>query len=394
MPENTPHYNPLLGAVSARLRTLSPPALQDYLVREDLNGGVRQVEVWFRTKGCRLFLQGGCTMCNYGYSTVKAHDSALRFVQTALSQVKLNEATNLLVSPSGSLLDDWEVPPDVRASILEYVSGLPWRKFLFETQANYATEASLRGVTKALGGRPVVVGFGLESADDDVRRYSINKDLPWDLFESRVRLTRALGLAVSVNVLIGAPFLSPARQVVDTLRTIEAVERVGVDEIFLFPVNVKIGTLVAWLWENGYYQQPSLWALIHVLLHSSESARQKTSFAWHKPYYGGDSPVSRKVLARPHLDPSDADEPRIASDLLDAFLADRRVEPLREFADRSAGYSAWRQSLTSLPPRSDVARVINQLVDEVLGQDWRVRHTDLVRESLAKYQELANTWSP
>lgn len=386
-------YNPVLGAIAARLRTQSPPALQDFLIRDGLERGIRQVEIWFRTKGCHLFLNGGCTMCNYGYSDLKSSEDCVDFVKAALSQCQFDAETNLLLSPSGSFLDDWEVPTDTRERILSLVATLPWRLFLFESQANYISVERLNRVKSLLGGRRVQIHMGLESFDPDVRQFSINKDLPWSVFERSRETIKSFGFEVAVNVLIGAPFLSPRAQILDTMRTLEALSSLEVDEIGVFPVNVKIGTVASWLWQHGYYQTPSLWALVHILTNVSQAIREKITFAWHKPYYPS-SAASKKVLARPNFGPEGFSEEENTSELLDLFLNDRDIRPLKALADRSVSYRHWCRMLKDPAPRTKtLPSIVNEMIDDTLGQKWKEHHMQAVRDYLVQYERLESMWS-
>lgn len=58
-------YNPFLCRIPARVFRNSPQLLHQYLIRSSVDHGRREVNIWFRTAGCRYFLHGGCAMCNY-----------------------------------------------------------------------------------------------------------------------------------------------------------------------------------------------------------------------------------------------------------------------------------------------------------------------------------------
>lgn len=387
--QQSPEYNPILGAASRRLRRRSPPSKLDYLVREDWNFGVRQVEIWFRSKGCHYFLQGGCTMCNYGYSALKNPSVMVDYVAQALSTLKLDETIDLMVSPSGSFLDPWEVPPDVRATIMAGVAKLPWRQFGFETQANFIGDAVLKEVSAAIGNRPVKIAIGLESFDADVRRLCINKDLPQSTFLEAISCASRHGMDTSVNVVIGSPFLGLTMQVADTTASANALAALGVTEIFLFPVNVKVGTLVEWLWRRGHYVPPSLWTLLHIILSVDEHVRQRIAFAWHKEYYTEFDDVSNKVVHRPMKAELFKSEMLELSGLLENFLMTRDAEPLSRFASRSDAYRAWVNDLHEEVGLVNYGAVIEELIVDVLGAAWRDRHAVEISNFTAALAQVA-----
>jgi radical SAM enzyme (TIGR01210 family) len=331
-------------------------------------------------------------MCNYGYSDLTDSECSIDYVRSALGGVDLNSDSNLLISPSGSFLDDWEVPPSVRHRILDDVSELPWREFKFETQAQFVCKEKLNAVKERLHGRRVMISVGLESANDDIRRLCINKNLEWGVFLQSLERIKSFGFAVSVNVLVGAPFLGPMKQLLDTLQTIETLVNLGVDEIFIFPVNVKVGTLVGWLWKNGYYETPSLWSLIYLLTRVSPRALGRVSFAWHKQYYGTGSAVAKKVLSRPQFTFADERESTHVSTMLDQFLKERDVTSLRQIAATSVSFSKWLTSLSEECVIGDVRNVIGTMVDSVLGPRWKATHRDSLNVYLDEYDRHSRLW--
>ena len=384
--EKTNQYNELLGAAARKIRSGVPPASDNYLVREDTYDGTRFIEVWFRSKGCHLFLNGGCTMCNYGYSKIRSNDEQVSFVQSALSSVKITKNDRLLVSPSGSFLDDWEVNPEVRNRILDLVSEQDWCEFGFETQANFVSNQSLKAVKDKLGDRPVFVEIGIESADELVRRYSINKDLPWSLAEQAFSAIHEYGFRSVANILLGSPFLSPRKQVEDTIRSILILDALGIDEIFLFPANVKAGTLVGWLWEQGYYGAPSLWALFHVIATLPKDVANKLAFAWHRTYYHDSQAVQQKLRKTPDLEGAEEEVVK-GRKLLDSFLIDRNQAEVIRFLEKAEGYVEWRRSLSDAP-KLNVADVIAHLTRDVVSRDLSEDDQNL----LEVYRTLQDIW--
>lgn len=309
-------------------------------------------------------------MCNYGYSSLTAPDIMASFVEQGLKSAILDTSTNLLVSPSGSLLDDWEVPEATRRKILRLVSRAPWRQFLFETQANFVSDHALTDTQALLSHRPMKIVLGLESFREDVRRLCINKDLPQSLFLEAVERIHRHGIETSINVIIGAPFLELRQQIEDVLHTILELSRLGVTEIFLFPVNVKIGTLVQWLWENGLYNPPSLWALVYIILNTPGSARRLISFAWHKEYYAEVSDVTKKVLQRPVFTNTEKAEIHNLSEMLERYLQTRDPQELSAAARTSAGFQSWLETLNAPSASMDCRSILVRMTGEVLGQSW------------------------
>ena len=384
--EKTNQYNELLGAAARKIRGGAPPASDNYLVREDTYDGTRFVEIWFRSKGCHLFLNGGCTMCNYGYSRIRSIDEQVGFVQSALNSVEITKNDRLLVSPSGSFLDDWEVNPEVRNRILDLIANQDWHEFGFETQANFVSSQTLKAVKDRLGDRPVFVEIGIESADELVRRYSINKDLPWSLAEQAFGAIHECGFRSVANVLLGSPLLSPRKQVDDAIRSILILDELEIDEIFLFPANVKAGTLVGWLWEKGYYGAPSLWALFHVIATLPKDVADKLAFAWHRTYYPDSQSVQEKLRKTPDLEGAE-EEVVEGRKLLDSFLIDKNQAEVICFLKNAKGYMEWRASLSN-GPKLNIADVVSHLASDVVSRDL----SEADRNLLDVYRTLQEIW--
>ena len=58
----------------------------------------------------------------------------------------------------------------------------------------------------------------------------------------------------------------------------------GADECVIFPVHVKSGTLLEWLWLRHLYTPPSLWSLVEVLSRLGPSLSPRVTVSWHKVY--------------------------------------------------------------------------------------------------------------
>ena len=81
-------------------------------------------------------------------------------------------------------------------------------------------------------------------------------------------------------MLIGIPFLSTKEQLDDAIESINIAFENNIDEVTLFPINVKKYTLLYELYENNLYKQISLWMLIEILNNIKEEYLDKITFAW------------------------------------------------------------------------------------------------------------------
>lgn len=92
-----------------------PVMLSDYRTHyriERVNGGLL-CDLWFLTGGCSHDAQGGCTMCNYG-KNCEAGDwtQVLDELDRIVKRLPW-EFEDFLLTPSGSMLDEREVPAEM-----------------------------------------------------------------------------------------------------------------------------------------------------------------------------------------------------------------------------------------------------------------------------------------
>ena len=102
-------------------------------------------QMFFMSKGCSHDLNGGCTMCNYGYGKAYENLDLVAILEdvrqkTANLPAKLHE---IVVGPTGSLLDEEEVPGYFLDQLLAIFSKIECDEFTCETRAYTVTEEKL-----------------------------------------------------------------------------------------------------------------------------------------------------------------------------------------------------------------------------------------------------------
>ncbi len=379
-PSSQREHNPLLTKVMVRLRRDREPFSPEqtfYVRTDDAMGGVF-AQVWFQTRGCTWDRRGACTMCNYGQSAEIAPENMALFVREALDSIDVDLA-ELYVSPSGSLLDPIEVPPEARRAIYEIVDRFPVAKFSFETRAETVTPDVADELVGAIRTKRIAVGFGLESADPWVLRFCVNKVGGRDAFTRAAGLLHNRGVEVYSNVALGSAFLSPGEAIEDAVRSIEWSLRHGADLALLFPMHVKTNTLLSWLHERGEYEPPSLWSLIEVLRSIDPPLLPRLTISWYRSDYGDDS----SVIASPTTCPSC--ETRVMASL-DAFRSNASTETLGSLTALDCDCRAeWRSKIAVRPDTVLSERVYAsyERIAEGFGlKDWWAAHSEEVHNEL------------
>ena len=279
--------NVLLSLASLRTKPMreSVPNEVKYAVRSERCAHGTLVSLWFKTEGCCYDDSGGCVMCDYGGA--RSHvsgDEMVDYVRSALGVVPRQPDLSLFVSPAGSMLDENEVPPFALEAILRAIKEVAPAVFFCETRCETITKSALQRLARNLSGPRIFVEMGLESSSELVLRYCLNKGLSRRTFVYAVRALKTCGIGTIANLLLGSPFLSCYEAIEDCAKSARWALSRGSDECVIFPVHVKRGTLVEWLWRRGMYSPPSLWSLVAVLNDLGPTLAPRVTISWHKTY--------------------------------------------------------------------------------------------------------------
>ena len=279
--------NQFLSAVMRKVRAAQPAldrAEPSFTRVEQVPSG-NYVEIWFLTSGCTWDANGGCTMCNYGAGPRDISEGFMEnAVEHAIAALEV-QASELMVSPSGGMLDEREVPLRVRQRIFSSMAKTSAETLLIETRAETATDRNLDTYVSALPGRRLAIEFGLESASPWISEYCVNKGAEPGLFASAAAAARSRGISVYANICLGTAFLSQSEAVEDCVRSARWALDNGADRVVLFPVHIKRFTLLDTLFQQGMYTKVSLWSLVESLMRLGPTYSHRVEIAWYKSYY-------------------------------------------------------------------------------------------------------------
>lgn len=244
-----------------RRRDLTSP-VSVWREKELLHGKLADVGVAIlQTTGCRHFHESGCSMCGYNIDAPKQVTPEQLLKQAERMFQELEEVAVLKVYTSGSFLDDSELPRPCRDFILKGCSERGMR-LLFESRPEFVAEKTLSEVLALHS--DLEIALGLESANDRVLRYSINKGSTLADYDRAARLLAENHIDLRTYVLLKPPFLTEREAVEDAKATVAHAARLSAT-ISLNPVNVQNGTLVERLWRSWAYRPPWLWSVLEVL---------------------------------------------------------------------------------------------------------------------------------
>lgn len=219
--------------------------------------------------------QGGCTMCSYlldGAAERISSSNLIKQFQQALTKIEnKNAPLSVKIYTSGSFLDTEEIPLDARKRILEII-GKDERvqEVVIETRPEFVEIEILEEIGDILVGKSVEIAIGLESSNDVIREYFINKGFTLQDFKNTVDIALSAGLGVRSYILIKPPFLTEKQALLDGIQSINDAANLGATTISVNPVAVQKNTVVERLWYRRDYRPPWLWTVSEVLRKARE----------------------------------------------------------------------------------------------------------------------------
>ena len=236
-------------------------------------------QINFESIGCRNSYQGKCIMCDYGRGRNITKDEMHIALKSAISSIKGSPEV-LLVNTYGSILDEFEFKEENFIELLKEINKLKFRIIIFETFYKTITQEKIDLIKKYINNKIIYFEIGIESFNDKYRRYCLNKEIDnKELFEV-VKSVKKNGFFITGNLLVGLPFLSTKEQFDDVIESINIAFENNIDEVTLFPINIKKYTLLYELYENDLYRPISLWMLIEILNNIKIEYLDKITFAW------------------------------------------------------------------------------------------------------------------
>lgn len=337
-------------------------------------------EAWFMTKGCTHDAEGGCTMCNYG----KGHDVDETVVIRELAEQIENlpeKLQELIVTPSGSMLDDAEVPEALRKRIFKLLEHTQCEDFYIETRADFITREKLESLRNCVNAKRFNIEIGIECCDDWIMRNCINKKMTCKDLQDAIDMVHDVGMYVYANIGIGIPFITERCSIEYAKKSIRKAFDMGCDKVVLFPYHVKPGTLLEWLWKRELYSCCSLWAIPEVLSDFTADEQERIHISWYRNYYKDKS----KIVSSPVVEEENLEQVLLLLDEYKNHPGITSFTPLMEF--QSEGRKQWamkmKEQSTEIEP-DRVHRIYTLLADafniskEELETEWCVMENSLV----------------
>ena len=205
-------------------------------------------------------------MCGYNNDCLPSVTPENLITQFEKAMEKYDGQQYIKIYNSGSFFDPGEIGIDARKRILE-MAGKKAKKVLVESRPEFVNQKIL---DMALGYvKDLEIAIGLETANDDVRRKSINKGFKFADFERAAKLARKNGASIRTYLLMKPLYMTEGEAITDALESIKVAGPLS-DVISVNPMNIQNNTVVEQQWKKSLYRPPWLWSLLEVLKRASE----------------------------------------------------------------------------------------------------------------------------
>lgn len=267
----------LLSRINKYLKKDRPHSLSDTICTYYYENNY--LEISFENGQCSKDILGTCTMCNYGVATYKKDVSVFLNEMKRIYSLFSDTVDSLMLCTNGSFMDEKQIPLSFQKKIIEEAANYPLKTLLIETHYSTITDSKLKFIAETVRDKNIKIELGLETANESYQKYILNKRIPLNKLDKVIQKIQSYGFIVSLNILVGIPFLNEKEQIEDVINSIEwCLTRNA--EVVLFPLNIKPHTLIEYLYREGIYQPISHWLLIHILSLICDECLSKVDIAY------------------------------------------------------------------------------------------------------------------
>jgi len=236
----------------------------------------------FGTRGCRWAWHGhggGCIFCGYVFKNPRHGGDLLKQLDYVFNRTRADKNRIKLVKifTSGSFLDEFEVPLDIRLKILENLTSFysNLKAIQLETRPEHILGRENIENLKDFD-LEIYFNVGLETVDDKILRL-INKGFTFRVYEMAIKKAHENGFKMKTYLMMKQPFQTELDAMNDTLISGKKVIDMGTESLSINPMVIYSYTFVEKIWKLGLYRPPWLNTVIHVVKNLINYAKDKKS---------------------------------------------------------------------------------------------------------------------
>ncbi|KAA0002138.1 MAG: TIGR01210 family radical SAM protein [Thermoplasmata archaeon] len=223
--------------------------------------------VVLKTRGCSWAHRSGCTMCGYfkdsnPFVTEKDIEEQIAY---ALSHYKGEKIVKIFTS--GSFLDEREISLKMQRKIIKKFFEKAG-KISIETRPEFIS--GIEKIKDVTNKKIMEISLGLESANDIVLKYSVNKGFTFSIWKKAAEDVLDAGMKLKTYILIKPPFLTEKEAIEDAIYSVKKIADYC-DTISFNPTAIHGYTLVEYLWKRNLYRPPWLWSVCEILKKARET---------------------------------------------------------------------------------------------------------------------------
>ncbi len=219
------------------------------------------------TRGCSWALakSGGCSICGYIYDNPQESnfDLIVSSIKNILRRTIKEGKFSVKIFTSGSFLDQKELPLEVQTTIIEEIAIYDQvEEIVLESRPEYINEKILQNLAKSIEMSRIEIAIGLESANNDILKNSINKGFFWEDFERSAKLVLESGANIKPYLLFKPPFVSEYDSIKDIYQSVSKIHDLGIDTVSINAISIHRGTFLSDIFEQKLYRAPWLWSIL------------------------------------------------------------------------------------------------------------------------------------
>jgi radical SAM enzyme (TIGR01210 family) len=253
----------------AKVKKYNPRSYISSWIEKDVVDGkvVDALVIILRTRGCSWALSSGCSMCGYindcDRDPISYEDILYQFGQAI--DIFANSGHEIVkIFTSGSFLDDNEISQDAQFEIISRIDDDNIKKLIIESRPEFIKPDKLDEISSIYNN--IEIAIGLESANDLILKYSINKGFKFKNYLTAANIINDSGLSLKTYLLLKPPFLTEKESIIDAVESVKKISENGLGGTISFnPVHIQNYTLVERLWHRQEYRPPWLWSVVEVI---------------------------------------------------------------------------------------------------------------------------------
>lgn len=221
------------------------------------------------TRGCSWALakSGGCSICGYIYDNPQESnfDLIVSSIKNTLRRTIDEGKFSVKIFTSGSFLDEKELPIEIQTTIIKEIATYKQvEEVVLESRPEYINEKILQNLAKSIEMNKIEIAIGLESANNNILKNSINKGFFWEDFEKSAKLVLKSGANIKPYLLFKPPFVSEYDSIKDILQSVSKIHNLEIDTVSINAISIHRGTLLSDIFEQKLYRAPWLWSILHL----------------------------------------------------------------------------------------------------------------------------------